>query len=157
MSISTSPELRCPRCDALVRAGSDWCTLCYSDLREPAPAAAVAVPAAPDARPAVGPADPPALLQRSAAAQQAGERPSRPRGKHARTAPIGTAQAAALDPELRAEALVARLKAAESGNPFGRWSALLDSPGKKVAVMAGGAVLATSLLFLVMVALGTLL
>ncbi len=28
---------RCPRCAALVRPGSQWCTLCYADLR-PAPA-----------------------------------------------------------------------------------------------------------------------
>ncbi|HET9186686.1 MAG TPA: hypothetical protein VFN80_01925 [Acidothermaceae bacterium] len=27
---------RCPRCAALVRPGSQWCTLCYADLR-PAP------------------------------------------------------------------------------------------------------------------------
>ena len=41
---------RCPRCAALVRPGSQWCTLCYADLRpapptpaplpQPAPAAA---------------------------------------------------------------------------------------------------------------------
>jgi len=33
---------RCPRCAALVRPGSQWCTLCYADLR-PAPAPALVV------------------------------------------------------------------------------------------------------------------
>lgn len=75
------------------------------------------------------------------------------RGRHARHDP----SEAALDPEATAEVLLAQLAAAESGNPFGRYSAHLDSPGKKVALMAGGAVVATSLLFLVMLVLGALL
>jgi hypothetical protein len=29
---------RCPKCGAAVRVGDPWCTLCYADLRPPAPA-----------------------------------------------------------------------------------------------------------------------
>ncbi len=46
---------RCPRCAALVRPGSQWCTLCYADLR-PAPPEPPAAPVAPEA--AVAPAAP---------------------------------------------------------------------------------------------------
>src|SRR4051794_29290959 len=28
---------RCPKCGAAVRFGDPWCTLCYADLRPPAP------------------------------------------------------------------------------------------------------------------------
>ena len=28
---------RCPKCGAAVRVGDPWCTLCYADLRPPAP------------------------------------------------------------------------------------------------------------------------
>jgi RNA polymerase subunit RPABC4/transcription elongation factor Spt4 len=38
---------RCPRCSALVRADSPWCTLCYADLRPQLPAYAASVPEAP--------------------------------------------------------------------------------------------------------------
>lgn len=37
---------RCPRCAALVRPGTQWCTLCYADLR-PTPPAPPEPPAAP--------------------------------------------------------------------------------------------------------------
>jgi hypothetical protein len=35
-SLTGAAPDRCPRCAALVRPGSQWCTLCYADLR-PAP------------------------------------------------------------------------------------------------------------------------
>lgn len=144
VSTSTSQDLRCPSCAAHVRAGSDWCTLCYSDLR-PAPAEeAPSQPPANQAPVVVSPSDAVAPPRPVAAG---------PRGKHARR----DASEASLDPEATAQVLLARLAAAESGNPLGRYSAQLDSPGKKVALMAGGAVVATSLLFLVMLVLGALL
>jgi hypothetical protein len=48
---------RCPRCSALVRAGSPWCTLCYADLRPQQPAYAASVPeaASAEATPAEAP------------------------------------------------------------------------------------------------------
>lgn len=36
-SLTGAAPDRCPRCASLVRPGSQWCTLCYADLR-PAPA-----------------------------------------------------------------------------------------------------------------------
>jgi hypothetical protein len=40
--VSDQPDIRCPHCGALLRAGAEWCTLCYADLRpkpEPEPVA----------------------------------------------------------------------------------------------------------------------
>jgi RNA polymerase subunit RPABC4/transcription elongation factor Spt4 len=37
--VTDQADVRCPQCAALVRAGSQWCTLCFADLR-PAPAPA---------------------------------------------------------------------------------------------------------------------
>lgn len=173
MSTSTSQDLRCPRCAAHVRAGSDWCTLCYADLR-PAPEPAVPTPVAPaEVTPPVAPADvtPPvaraegtapvarsALPQSSAAGHYAADQahrpaPVTPRGKHARHASAEPA----FDPELSPDALLARLAAEEAKNPFGAYAGLLDTPGKKIGLMVGGALLATGLLFLVMAVLGSLL
>jgi hypothetical protein len=46
---------RCPKCGAAVRFGDPWCTLCFADLRPPAPAPQ------PESQPASQPvADPPA-------------------------------------------------------------------------------------------------
>ena len=39
---------RCPSCSATLRPGAPWCTLCYTDLRPPAP---VSPPAAPPTGP----------------------------------------------------------------------------------------------------------
>jgi hypothetical protein len=39
--VSSDVHPRCPQCAALVRPGSQWCTLCYADLR---PRAAVPAP-----------------------------------------------------------------------------------------------------------------
>ena len=41
------PDGRCPSCGASVRAGADWCTLCYADLR-PAPPPPPPPPPAPE-------------------------------------------------------------------------------------------------------------
>jgi hypothetical protein len=37
--VTDQADVRCPKCSALVREGSPWCTLCYADLR-PQPVAA---------------------------------------------------------------------------------------------------------------------
>jgi RNA polymerase subunit RPABC4/transcription elongation factor Spt4 len=40
--VSDQADFRCPHCSALLRAGAQWCTLCYADLRpkpEPEPVA----------------------------------------------------------------------------------------------------------------------
>lgn len=148
MSTSLSQDLRCPRCSAHVRAGSQWCTLCYADLR----------PAAPEPQPEPVPTSEPAVapVQRPVVDDEAPAKPEQApvrRGKHARPA----AEPKALDIEGTAAAMLAELAASESGNPVGQWSALLDSPGKKVALMVGGAVAAMVLMFLLMSAAGALL
>jgi hypothetical protein len=140
VSTSTSQDLRCPRCLAFVRAGSDWCTLCYTDLR-PAPPTPEPARSAPE--PAESAPEPVADV---------GDHPVRPRGKHARRARSDS------DPELEtaAETMLAQLAAAESADPLGRLAGQVDSPGKKFALMVGGAVALTAVLFLLMVVLGAL-
>ena len=172
-SVSTDP--RCPRCAAHVRVGADWCTLCYTDLR-PAPAnlrpMTVAsdlggpVPAHGDLVATATTSDTAALLTKGLAAQQASAEqgppdagaltstttsaPQRPRGKHARAAQP------AVDPEVLAAQMVAELAAAESGSPLGRFESLLDTPGKKIVAMVGGAVAATALFFCLLALMGLL-
>jgi hypothetical protein len=147
VSTSTSQDLRCPRCLAFVRAGSDWCTLCYTDLRPapptPEPAGSAPEPAGSAPEPAGSAPEPVADV---------GDHPVRPRGKHARRARSDS------DPELEtaAETMLAQLAAAESADPLGRLAGQVDSPGKKFALMVGGAVALTAVLFLLMVVLGAL-
>ena len=154
MSTTLPADLSCPRCGAHVRTGSDWCTLCYTDLRpadqrpavEPAPDAAtpdLPATATPTAV-AATPAAPGALTPSVAPEQQA-------RGKHAK--PAATAAAPA-DTEVLAAQLLAQLAVHESGNPLGRYSSLADTPAKKVAVMIGGAVSVLAILLLLMAVLG---
>jgi hypothetical protein len=127
-----------------VRVGADWCTLCYTDLRPAPPAPEAVVPEAV--------AVPPSVAQGPAAVDPA----SPVRGRHARRAPASSAPA--LDADARtADAMLAQLAAAESANPLGRAAGSLDSPAKKVALMIGGAVSVTALLFLLMVVVGALL
>lgn len=169
MSTTLPADLSCPRCGAHVRAGSDWCTLCYTDLRPadqrppaepvapPAPAApadavepvpAVPAPDAPaTATPtavAATPAVPAALTPEVAPEQQA-------RGKHAKPA---AAAASPDETEALAAQLLAQLAVHESGSPLGRYSHLVDTPGKKVALMIGGAVGVLAILLVLMAVLG---
>ncbi len=58
---------------------------------------------------------------------------------------------------LSADALLAQLAAAESGNPLGRFSGVVDTPAKKVGLMVGGALAAMCLLFILMAVAGALL
>ncbi len=153
MSISTSPAVRCPRCSAHVRAGSDWCTLCYADLR-PAPPEPVAPEPAP-----VQPDPAQAAVEQGAPAEQ----PPARRGKHARKNPASdgggatavatpTAQVGAL-----AEQMLAELAASEAKNPLGALAGAVDSSGKRVAIMLGGTAAAIGLILLLMAGIGLLL
>ena len=148
MSTTLPADLSCPRCGAHVRTGSDWCTLCYTDLRpanEPAPGVpaldglALDVPdpdvPAPDPHATVPPtavaatpAAPAALTPSVAPEQQA-------RGKHAkRSAATSTDEA-----EVLAAQLLAQLAVHESSaNPVGRYAGLADTPGKKAMIMILG-------------------
>jgi hypothetical protein len=153
VSISTSPALRCPRCSAQVFAGSDWCTLCYADLRPapPEPPAAPPVERALATAP-VGPA------VNGATPDQPGRR-----GKHARPDPAGAVGGAGNTPGASAEAaaladrLLAELAASEAANPLGVLTTVLDTRGKRVAAGASAAGAVTIVLVLLMWVVGALL
>ena len=152
MSGSTAYDLRCPTCTAHVAAGAHWCTLCYTDLRpQPQPAAAGALAPQADELVVVGDG-----------AEPVGRR--RRGGKHARPAagsdvtPDGQDDATpAVDVDVIAAQMLAQLAASETSAPLGRFSGVVDSPGKKAGLMVGGAVLAMVLLFGLMAVLGALL
>lgn len=174
MSTSTAATLRCPRCSALLRAGSQWCSLCFADLRPAPPSATVGTPES--AAPPAGPgASVPAAYDEQALA------PGRPRGKHARRAAPGAGEPApgaaaghteaagphpaaqAADPAAArsaaalADQMLAELAAGAGGSPVGRWSGLVDTKAKRTAVMVGGGLAAMALLLLGLAVLGALL
>lgn len=45
MTAEVTGRDRCPKCGAAVRYGDPWCTLCYTDLRPPAPVETAPPPA----------------------------------------------------------------------------------------------------------------
>ena len=143
MSSSTSPAPpadRCPRCSAHVRAGSGWCTLCYTDLRpappEPATVAAAVSPL---------PATPDPVVAAPPAAPSSGGR-----GTHARRAPDAHV-------DVIADQMLAQLAVAERRNPLGPVSGVVDTTGKKVLLMVGGTLVAILLLLALMAGIGALL
>ena len=156
MSGSTTYELRCPTCAAHVAAGAHWCTLCYTDLR-PKPETGSA------ARSIHKPAPAGALEELVLVESTGPEGPPRRGGKHARPPAVDAAPdvprdaTPGVDVEVIAAQMLAQLAASETAAPLGRFSGLVDSPGKKAAVMVGGAVLAMALLFGLMAVLGALL
>ena len=153
MSTSTSPNaVRCPRCSAHVRTGSDWCTLCYADLR-PAPPVAEPV-AALEPEPLTAPVEP-VSLPVAATGEAVDVVPAAPvgRGKHAKrtsTAALG----APPEVEALADQMLAELAATRSGDRLSSMVSALDQPGKKIGFIIGGAIGATCLLFIVMTILG---
>jgi hypothetical protein len=152
VSTSTSPNaVRCPRCSAHVRTGSDWCTLCYADLR-PAPPVAEPV-AALEPEPLTAPVEPVDLPV--AETGEAVDVPAAPvgRGKHAKrtsTAALG----APPEVEALADQMLAELAATRSGDRLSSMVSALDQPGKKIGFIIGGTVGATCVLFIVLTILG---
>ena len=153
MSTSTSPHaVRCPRCSAHVRTGSDWCTLCYADLRPAPPVVAAAEAPEPAAEPA--PVEP-VELPEAEILQAIEVAPVAPagRGKHAKrtsTADVG----AKPEVEALADQMLAELAATRSDDRLSSMVSALDEPGKKIGFIIGGAIGATCLLFIVMTILG---
>jgi hypothetical protein len=137
---STDAALRCPQCAAHVRAGSEWCTLCYADLRPAPQGAQVPDEPAEDVHagtPAIERVETlPAVLPESAVGGEADAAPAPRRGKHAKHA----ATASTSETEAIAAQLLARLAAEESSVPLGRLTELTDTPGKKVGLIIGGGV-----------------
>jgi hypothetical protein len=160
---TTTPDadLRCPQCAAHVRSGSDWCTLCYADLR-PAPAPAPAAPAPVPAGEGSIASATNALPQTSAAGHHAvdtttttpaADSQAARRGKHAKH----SSRPSAAETEALAAQLLAQLAAEESGSPLGRLSSLTDTTGKKAGLMIGGAAALTLLAFALMALIGAFL
>jgi hypothetical protein len=153
--------VRCPACTAHVRAGSEWCTLCYADLRpkpDPTPAASrePAPDAVADAPAETDDAEPPVADVPEPVA-------AKPRGKHAKHAaqapeePVfgqPTQEVADAEIEAIADQMLAQL-AGERANPLGPLSGWVDTKGKQVALMVGGGVAAMCLLFILMALAGS--
>ena len=153
VSTSTSPNaVRCPRCSAHVRTGSDWCTLCYADLR-PAPPVAEPV-AAREPEPLTAPVEP-VDLPVAETFEAVDLAPAAPvgRGKHAKRA--STARLGA-PPEVEALAdqMLAELAATRSNDRLSSMVSALDEPGKKIGFIIGGVIGATCVLFIVLTILG---
>ena len=149
----------CPRCGASVRAGSQWCTLCYADLRPPPDPQHPAVVAAAELGVPTGlaPADqaPAALALADLALAGAAPQPVS-RGRHARREPVpDEAQAEGLE-RLDVDAMLAQL-AAQSPQPMGGLLSRLDSTGARVGLMIGGVVAFTVGIFLLLALVGSLL
>ena len=154
MSTSTSPNaVRCPRCSAHVRTGSDWCTLCYADLR-PAPPV-VAAPEAPEPAVASAPVVEPVDLPAAETVEAVAAVPAAPvgRGKHAKRASTA-AVGAPPEVEALADQMLAELAATRSDDRLSSMVSALDEPGKKIGFIIGGAIGATCVLFIVMTILG---
>ena len=152
-------DLRCPQCAAHIRSGSDWCTLCYADLRPapaPAPAPAADLEPAPEPGPAPEPvADVPELapVVDEDEDTDAAVAPAAPRGKHAKHG----ARPTAAEAEALAAQLLAQLVVEESGSPLGRYAGLTDTTGKKIVLMVGGAAGLALLAFALMALVGAFL
>jgi hypothetical protein len=75
------------------------------------------------------------------------------RGKHAKKAPAKSVGPPA-EVEALATQMLAQLAVSESKNPLGPLASHLDTPGKRVGVMVGGAAAGICLLFILMTILG---
>jgi hypothetical protein len=165
VSTSTAPSLRCPRCSATLRAGTEWCSLCYADLRprEEAPVRPATRPDLLGTRPGAhaGPALPAISTTGAIApsAPAAAVTPGlRPGGKHAKQPEFGAATAPDPDEvERLAAQLVAELAATEGGLPLGAVSGLVDTTGKRVTLMIGGGLGILLLIVVLMAVAGALL
>ena len=79
--------------------------------------------------------------------------PAKPTADEPESKPKGRPEAAA--PSV--DSMLAQLAAAESTNPLGRFSGVVDTPAKKGGLMVGGAMVAMCLLFILMAVSGALL
>jgi hypothetical protein len=153
VSTSTSPNaVRCPRCSAHVRTGSDWCTLCYADLR-PAPPVAEPV-AALEPEPLSTPVEP-VDLPVAETVEAVDLAPAAPlgRGKHAKRASTA-ALGAPPEVEALADQMLAELAVTRSNDRLSSMVSALDEPGKKIGFIIGGVIGATCVLFIVLTTLG---
>ena len=158
-------DQRCPQCAALVRGGTGWCTLCHADLRpapEPSPAPA------PEPEPVTA-ADVVELAEvEELVAAEPAPRTGGRHAKHAKpdVAPdAGTADGAAEvedytdllvdidDPEV----MFALLRADGRDPILAKLEGPLASPGARAALIIGGGLALTAVLFLTLALVGTVL
>jgi len=145
VGLSTSRDLRCPRCNAHVGADAEWCTLCYADLRvepvpEPEPALGPELEAEPALAPDQLPVDAPVDIPPSA-------------GKHARRR--ADEAPGSLD-GVDVQAMLAQL-AAESDSGLGPLAGRMQTKESKAFVIVGGIAVVCLVLFVLMALLGALL
>ena len=139
----------CPRCGASVRTGSQWCTLCYADLRPQRQLEHPAVVAAAElgVPTALAPAD---LALAGAVSEPASK------GRHARREQLPDEVEPDGEARLDVDVMLAQL-AAQSHRPMGELTSRLDSTGARVGLMLGGVVAFTVGIFLLMALVGSLL
>ena len=132
-----------------MRAGAQWCTLCYTDLR-PAPV-----------RPE--PVERGRVETESVEPELATVPGSAGTGKHARRSPANadevdgpTPVTQPSDPALGIDAMLALL-AAETSDPLAGLTGRFESTGSRIALMAGGVVVVSAVLFVLMLLIGSLL
>ncbi len=153
------PTERCPQCGAAVIGRATWCTLCYAELRpgRVAVPAAVVEPAGPVAASASAPLAPrrgrhaaPAEVDPAPAEVD----PAQEAGRHAGrdlTAPSGLTDA-------QVDRMMAELAAQEAADPLPLAGLLrrLANPGARVAVMVGGSLVLTLVIFGLLALVGVL-
>lgn len=134
----TSVDLHCPSCQALVKAGADWCTLCYADLR-PAPA----------------PESEPALASGGSAPALHADQPGSPLAAGPAGGPGGAEPTEEQRREIEdvANRMLAQL-AAESSVPLASVSGHFQSNGAKVALIFGGTIVLVGVILGLMTLIG---
>jgi hypothetical protein len=143
----------------MLRAGTEWCSLCYADLRPREETVAPPVTHDPTPRQPLDHArqPQPALVAPASAAAVAPPSSGGKHAKHAKKPEFGAVTAPTVEVERLADQLLAELAATESGNPLGAVSGLVDTTGKRVALMVGGGLGVLLLLFVLMAVAGALL
>lgn len=152
VSPTTSHDLRCPECSAHVIPSAEWCTLCFADLRPPAPVEAEPEPAVePIAAPEQSAAQPDQPVERSS-------------GKHARAATSYDEPKAATNGEPRDAAATAEFEArademlailaADTSHPLGPLASRLESTSSRALAATVGAVVLLLAVLLVMSLIG---
>lgn len=140
-------RLRCPSCDALVPPTAEWCSLCYADLRPPAPDE----PAVDEQGAASEPVD-----EQDAASEPVDDVPAPGRPVEAAVPGPGTPDSGEAAVLARADAMLAEL-AAQTPPTLSGLPSRLRTKEARLVVMIGGVVVCAVLLFAVMWLAGALL
>lgn len=152
---------RCPRCGALARPDAQWCTLCYADLRppvpvaEPTPAASYAVPEITTAA-VLDPLTAPLALLDPAPEQPPSEQPSEQPPPETESVSWPCSRCGSRVPLDAANCLRCGAPFLEGDAVPGRLTELTSSPGTKVLIMIGGAVVVGLVFFAILFLIASL-